>query len=385
MSFSALLELVEDGTNTVTVQNWEPEDADFRKFLNFITGFWNVAESTQTKQLVNTPEAGDSYSTIVDVSAAVSGETALRLIYRDSGGQCIGTEYVRVDDAGDLFPVDAETLAGVEALTEQSANFTENEKAELIDILGITGTGTPENPRAGFFDAMTEEDTDGNLMFTSKALEKTYRIPAELDVVQSIADDAQVTVLYRITKTLAYVPDEADNIVATNIYRTLDPTDDPSTWELHRTVAYTQGDEEVVFDTQYTGFFKMAFVDGEGEVGQMSETFSVHTALADVDLKFKLEKDSKTWIVGDQRYLTIEAIDREDTITTLPAARMSVMAPDGTYVVNDVLALVDGMYVKHMLVTDSLTPGTYKCRCKVLTNFEVIQSTWFEFALSAAA
>jgi hypothetical protein len=231
--------------------------------------------------------------------------------------------------------------------------------------------------------SLTEEDgaVPPARRLTSKALERTYRIPSELELVRAQYPNLSVAICYQITKEFT-PPDPTLNIVAVRVHRAVDPLG-PS-WPVLEEQPYTQGQGALTFVSQYTGFFKLSFVDADGEQGELSETFATSNVYEDIDLKFKLEKDSQRFIVGDQRYLTVTVTDRDGVLTQLPSARMTVRDSAGKEIVRRELALCDGMQIKYLLATDDLSPGTYTVRAEVNTTFEIIQSSWLEFSLNAA-
>ncbi|MDF1565336.1 MAG: hypothetical protein P1V51_20025 [Deltaproteobacteria bacterium] len=230
-----------------------------------------------------------------------------------------------------------------------------------------------------YLEALTTDD-GGIRRFTAAALKKVILVPEELDIVNNPTNPPEVSQMYRVTRSID-VPDPGLGVESINVYRSTDLLSE--VWDLVNTIPYTQGEDEVVFDTTVNGFFRIAFVASDGHVGTLSEPFAVGSVY-DRDFTYAVESDSGKFIVGDQRYLTVVVTDPEEKGTVCPPSTFSIYGPlsdetdltsyPETPVQLDVPVLVDRMELKYLLDCRLLEPGLYIFNIKTNTGYEVIQN-----------
>jgi hypothetical protein len=200
-------------------------------------------------------------------------------------------------------------------------------------------------------------------------------LPEKMAVVQAEYPNMTVKHVFQITRAITEEPDPLLGIVGINVY--IAETLDSEQYELLTKLSYEQGQPEFTFISGIAGFFKITFVDGDDNESTMSNPFAVESTY-DLDLEFSLEEDSKSFVAGDVRYLTVSVRDKENKISVVPASHMQVLGPfDGSTapVLHDyAMALSDKLTIKSLLDTTALAPGDYFANVKVFTGYEVIQN-----------
>lgn len=259
-------------------------------------------------------------------------------------------------------------LAGITFPTEQSI-------ADAIELL-LGARVTSAANAATILEGMTLTE-NGNIRFTAEALKAVMRTPEMLDIVQQETEDTEVVKLFQVTKPIL-PPDSALGVDSINVYQSGNFLSD--VWELLVNIPYQQGDTSFTFTTQVNGFYRVAFVAQDGDVGAMSDPFGVG-AVYDLDFSFALEADSKKVVKGEQKYVTVVATDKENKVTVCPPTVFSVYGPlnaddvaPESPVIAETPALVDGMDIKAFIDTTDMEVGSYLIKVKVNTGYEVLMN-----------
>lgn len=268
-----------------------------------------------------------------------------------------------------------DTLAGaVTSVDNRMASLNNPSEGDIATAVAQSLQSTLETIAlaTAYIEALTELTDTEERRFTPLALSQSHRLITEIEVIRTQGADLETQIMYQHRKTFTAPPPE-DGITKVQVYHSTDPLSE--VWSLAYEEDYVQGTNEVTFTSLYSGYFKLAFMDGDGNLGPMSETFAVVNGTYDLDLTFALESNSTKWVAGEKRYLTIEATDPEGKVNTIPGeATITVIGPTGTAVVTAGIALIDGMSLKYLLDTTGFAAGLYFANVIVNTGHETIQN-----------